>query len=306
MGRKPMFALHDEGHPLFMHSGEDDAAGITPKAHGENFPVAALVLPRDIRRHLLSVYGFARFVDDVGDEGRVRDPLRMLDDVDADLDLLYTGRLPRLPAVRALTPVVETRAVPAEPFHRLVEANRRDQTVGRYGTFKDLLAYCELSANPVGHIVLHVFGLATAGRMALSDRVCTALQIVEHCQDVGEDHARGRVYLPEEDLRRFGCGERDLAGETTPARLRDVVALQTTRAERLLDEGEPLVSSMGGVARVAVAGYVAGGRATVAALRRAGHDVVGRAVRPHRVRLLSTWLGVLARGTRGGNGRGRL
>ncbi|MFF0306498.1 squalene synthase HpnC [Streptosporangium sp. NPDC004379] len=288
-----------------MHSGEGDAAGITPKTHGENFPVAALVLPRDIRRHLLSVYGFARFVDDAGDEGRVRDPLRLLDEVDADLGLLYAGRLPRLPVVRTLAPLVEARAVPAEPFHRLVEANRRDQTVGRYGTFKDLLAYCELSANPVGHIVLHVFGLATAGRMALSDRVCTALQIVEHCQDVGEDHARGRVYLPEEDLRRFGCAEHDLAGETTPPRLRGVVALQTTRAERLLDEGEPLVASVGGAARVAVAGYVAGGRATVAALRRAGHDVVGRAVRPRRVRILSAWTGILARGMRGGNGRGR-
>ncbi|MFC7648636.1 squalene/phytoene synthase family protein [Streptosporangium lutulentum] len=158
-----------------------------------------------------------------------------------------------LPAVGTLAPTVETCSIPAQPFRRLVEANRRDQLVSRYDTFDDLLTYCELSANPVGHIVLHVFGMADPSRLALSDRVCTALQIIEHCQDVGEDHARGRVYLPGEDLRRFGCVESDLAGTTTPTRLRGVVALQTERAGRLLNEGDPLISSMTGFARVAVA-----------------------------------------------------
>ncbi|MDP9849761.1 squalene synthase HpnC [Streptosporangium lutulentum] len=273
------------------------------RARRENFPVASRLLPRGHRRHLLAVYGFARFVDDLGDEPQTEDPLRLLDDVDADLDRLYAGRAPLLPAVGTLAPTVETCSIPAQPFRRLVEANRRDQLVSRYDTFDDLLTYCELSANPVGHIVLHVFGMADPSRLALSDRVCTALQIIEHCQDVGEDHARGRVYLPGEDLRRFGCVESDLAGTTTPTRLRGVVALQTERAGRLLNEGDPLISSMTGFARVAVAGYVAGGLATAAALARAGYDVLGQTVRPRRTRLLTEWLRILRRG---GCGRGHL
>ncbi|WP_326828897.1 squalene synthase HpnC [Streptosporangium sp. NBC_01755] len=263
------------------------------KARRENFPVASCLLPRTRRRHLLAVYGFARAVDDIGDEAQTEDPLRLLDTVDDDLARLYAGRVPRLPVVRALARTVETCSVPAEPFRRLIEANRRDQTVSRYDTFDDLLSYCELSANPVGHIVLHVFDMVTPSHLALSDRVCTALQIIEHCQDIAEDYARGRVYLPGEDLRRFGCGEDDLAETTASARLRDVVALQTRRADRLLDEGDRLARSATGFARLAIAGYVAGGRATTAALARAGHDVLGSAVRPRGTRFLTAWLRIL-------------
>jgi squalene synthase HpnC len=241
------------------------------------------------------VYGFARYVDDIGDEAEPEDRPGLLDAVDADLVRLYSGRVPRLPVVHALAATVGVCGVPAEPFHRLIRAGRQDQTVTRYATFDDLLAYCELSANPVGHIVLHVFGAADAARRALSDQVCSALQIIEHCQDVGEDHLRGRVYLPRVDLHRFGCTEGDLAGATTPARLRRVIALETDRAARLLDSGDRLAGSLTGFARTAVAGYVAGGHATVTALRRADHDVLRRTVRPHRVRLLTAWLGVLTR-----------
>ncbi|GAA0400647.1 squalene synthase HpnC [Microbispora corallina] len=262
----------------------------------ENFPVASLLLPRSVRRHLLAVYGFARRVDDIGDEAPPGERRELLDAVDADLRRLYAGRPPHLGVVRVLAPTVRACAVPAEPFHHLVEANRRDQEVSRYETFADLLGYCALSANPVGRIVLHVFGAATPDRIALSDRICSALQILEHCQDVGEDLARGRVYLPAEDLRRLGCAEADLTAVQNTEPLRDVVALQTRRAAHLLDEGAPLVGTLPGVARTAVAGYVAGGRAVVAALERHGHDVLGRAVRPRRTVLLRAWLRILARG----------
>ncbi|GAA2087585.1 squalene synthase HpnC [Actinomadura alba] len=286
-----------------------DVRDIALKARRENFPVASRLLPRRYRCHLMAVYGFARFVDDVGDEvadaagdegGDETGPgerLRRLGDIDADLIRLYAGQAPLLPVVRRLAPTVRQCSVPAEPFHRLVAANRRDQSVTRYDTFDDLLAYCELSANPVGHIVLHVFGAATPSRLALSDQVCSALQIIEHCQDVGEDYARGRVYLPGEDLRRFGCTEADLGGATAPARLRRVVALQARRAMRLLEAGDPLAASLSGFARTAVAGYIAGGRATVAALERAGHEVLGRSVRPHPARLPLEWSRVLMRGS---------
>jgi squalene synthase HpnC len=266
----------------------------TEKAGQENFPVAARVLPARYRRHLLAVYGYARLVDDIGDEAPLDDRTRLLDEVAEDLERVAAGAAPRLPALRALAPTVHELAIPIDPFRRLIEANRQDQVVARYDTFDDLMAYCELSANPVGHIVLHVFGAATARRVRLSDRVCSALQIVEHCQDVGEDYARGRVYLPGEDLRRFGCADADLKEPVTPTRLRGVVACQVNRARRMLDEGAPLVAELTGFARIAVAGYVAGGRATVAALERGRHDVLAhqgaRRLRRSRPRLLTEWI----------------
>jgi squalene synthase HpnC len=267
----------------------------TEKAGQENFPVAARVLPARYRRHLLAVYGYARLVDDIGDEAPLGDRTRLLDEVAADLERVAAGATPRMPALRALAPTVHELAIPVEPFRRLIEANRQDQVVARYDTFDDLMAYCELSANPVGHIVLHVFGAATAHRIRLSDRICSALQIVEHCQDVGEDHARGRVYLPAADLRRFGCAEADLEEPVTPTRLRGVIALAAGRARRLLDEGAPLVAELTGFARIAVAGYVAGGRATVAALERGRYDVLGHRLRRRRSRLLTEWLRSLTR-----------
>jgi squalene synthase HpnC len=276
-----------------VSSRQESIHNLISKARRENFPVALRLLPRGHREHLLAVYGFARYVDDIGDEAEPQDRLRLLGSVESDLARLYAGATPRLPAVQALTRTVETCGIPAEPFRRLIAANRRDQTVSRYDTFDDLLGYCELSANPVGHIVLHVFGAAAPRRLALSDQVCTALQIIEHCQDVGEDYARGRIYLPGQDLHRFGCTEADLAGGTTPRRLRHVVALQADRAARLLRGGSPILASLTGHARMAVAGYVAGGRAAVAALDRSAYDVLGRSIRPRRGRLLAAWLSAL-------------
>ena len=267
------------------------------KARHENFPVASRLLPRRYREHLLNVYRFARSVDDAGDETDPAWRMSFLDAIDDDLTRLYGGSAPRLSFVHSLAGTVEACAIPEEPFRRLVEANRRDQSVTRYATFEQLAAYCELSANPVGRIVLHVFGRADPSRFALSDDVCTALQIVEHCQDVTEDHRRGRVYVPAEDLCRFGATEEDLVRAPTSAPLRRALALQTGRARTLLESGGPLAASLTGFARLAVAGYVAGGRAAVAALERAGHDVVGRSVRPARRRLLAEWpVAALGRG----------
>lgn len=269
------------------------------KARRENFPVAARLLPRRFRRHLLSVYGFARSVDDAGDEGAPDRRLPLLEEVDADLTRLYAGVEPRLSFVRDLAETVRACGIPAEPFRRLVAAGRQDQAVTRYATFDDLLAYCELSANPVGHIVLHVFGQATTARLALSDRICSALQIIEHCQDVAEDYRRGRVYLPGDDLRRYGAAEEELDRPPTSPPLRRVLALEAGRAAALLEAGRPLVTSLSGFSRLAVAGYVAGGRATLAALDRAGYDVVGRVVRPATRRLFAEWPAV-ARGREAG------
>ncbi|MGH3321695.1 MAG: squalene synthase HpnC [Streptosporangiaceae bacterium] len=261
---------------------------------GENFPVASLLLPRRVRQHLLAVYAFARLVDDVGDEVS-GDRVRMLDLIEADLDRVYGGG-PRLPVMRDLASTIKVCGVPAEPFRRLIQANRQDQAVVRYDRFGGLLGYCELSANPVGHIVLHIFGVATPERMRLSDKVCTALQLVEHWQDVSEDLERGRVYLPLEDLARFDCTESDLVASRAGPNVRRLMAFETRRAARLLDEGAPLVRTLGGFARLATAGYVAGGRAAIASIVERDHDVLSATPHPDKSRVAREWLRLLVVG----------
>jgi squalene synthase HpnC len=195
------------------------------------------------------------------------------------------GSPPRLAMVRALAPAVVACAIPAQPFHDLIAANRQDQVVSRYPTYRDLLDYCRLSANPVGRIVLHIFGAATPEREALSDQVCTALQLAEHWQDVAEDLRAGRIYLPLEDMDRFGCTERDLAAPGAAPRVRALIAFEERRARELLDAGAPIVGMLRGAARAAVAGYVAGGRAALAAIAASGHDVLRATPRPGKARV---------------------
>lgn len=275
------------------HAGHPDPAMPEERTVRENFPVALRILPAHHRRSLAAVYRYARLVDDIGDEAPPEARGRLLDLVDRDLDAIYAGQLPELPALQAIREFVREHAVPEEPLRKLVRANRQDQEILRYETWDQLVEYCTLSADPVGHLVLHAFDSATPERIALSDRICTALQVVEHCQDVAEDFARGRVYLPAEDLRVFGCTDADLAAATTPTRLRGAVTRSADRAAALLDEGEPLVRGLDGWAGICVAGYLAGGRATLAALRAGAYDVHARRLRPSRVRTLGEALLVL-------------
>jgi squalene synthase HpnC len=244
---------------------------VLAQAGRENFTVASAVLGADRRRHLLALYGYARLVDDVGDES-AGDRTALLDEVERQLDAIYTGSPPEHPVMRALAESVNACGLPVDPLRRLIEANRRDQVVHRYETFDELLGYCRLSAAPVGELVLGVFGAATPERIALSDRICAALQIVEHLQDIEEDHARGRIYMPAEDLAHCGCTEEDLAaapasGPGAAAR-RALVALEADRALRLLAEGAPLAPTLPVRPRLAVAGFVAGGRAALAGVPR--------------------------------------
>jgi squalene synthase HpnC len=239
---------------------------------GENFPVAPIVLPKRVRRHLNAVYGFARLIDDLGDEAG-GDRLALIDAYEADLELVWSGT-PSIPVNRGLVATVRECGLAPEPFHRLVAANRQDQTVARYETFDELLRYCTLSADPVGHLVLGVFGLATPERLALSDRVCTALQLAEHCQDVAEDYQAGRVYLPLEDMAAFGVREEDLAQPVAGRAVRDLLAFQVSRARDILDSGAPLVGLVPGRLRFAIAGFVGGGRSALEAIRRADHEVL--------------------------------
>ncbi|MFD0054409.1 squalene synthase HpnC [Streptomyces sp. NPDC127168] len=279
----------------------DVERGTLAKAADENFPVAPFFLPRDWRTDLMAVYGFARLVDDIGDgdlapggadarllgvpDDRADDRVLMLDAFEEDLHRVFDGT-PGHPLLRRLRPTVRRRSLTPAPFLGLIAANRQDQLVRRYETYDDLLAYCELSANPVGHLVLAVTGTATPERIRRSDAVCTALQIVEHLQDVAEDLGRDRIYLPAEDMKRFHVQEADLAAPTANASVRALLAYEARRAHDLLDEGAPLVGSVHGRLRLLLAGFVAGGRAALRAIADADHDVLPGPPKPGKLRLL--------------------
>lgn len=292
-----------------------DSQAVMGRASGENFPVASRVLPRRVRGHLLALYGFARLVDELGD-GPVRparssapgasnageERLVALDEIERDLDRAYRGEAHH-PLLVRLQPTLRACGLPREPFVRLIEANRVDQRVDRYETWEQLRGYCELSATPVGELVLGVFGAATPARIRLSDAVCTALQLIEHCQDVAEDRDRGRVYLPREDLARCGASEADLAGAHAGAALRRTIAYEIARARGLLKEGAPLIDELRGPReRLAVAAFIAGGRAACDALERADWDVLAGPPRAGAVMRLRA-LGATLRQQRRGSGR---
>src|SRR4051794_2477268 len=261
---------------------------------GENFPVALRFLPREPKQHLANVYTYARFVDDVGDTAS-GDRGALLDLVDAELTALLDGRA-TLPPVRGLAMTVRECRIPLDPFRDLIRANQLDQRVTRYATFDELLGYCSLSATPVGRIVLHIAAAATPGNIADSDAVCSALQVLEHCQDVGEDARAGRIYLPTDDLSAAGVADEALLEPTTSPALCSVIAANVERAEQLMQSGRPLVRRLSGWARVAVAGYLAGGEATAASLRRHDYNVLARDIRPSRLGTVARVARLLAKG----------
>ncbi|MFC4034649.1 squalene synthase HpnC [Streptomyces polygonati] len=290
-------------------TGDDSSRAVLDKAARENFPVAPAFLPRAWRRDLMAVYGFARLVDDIGDGdlaggGRydalrlgldpavAGDRLAMLDAFETDLGRVFDGA-PSHPLLAALQPTVRRHGLTPEPFLGLIAANRQDQRIRRYGTYDDLLAYCELSANPVGRLVLSITGTSTPERVRLSDAVCTALQIVEHLQDVAEDLGRDRVYLPAEDMKRFAVDEDDLAAPSAGPQVRELIAFEAERARELLAEGTPLVGSVHGRLRLLLAGFVGGGRAALKAVQNAGYDVLAvspKATKPGLLREVGSTL----------------
>jgi len=272
------------------------AADVMTRARGENFPVAGLLLGRRRRDGLLALYGFARLVDELGDtfEG---DRLAALDWAEGELRGAFRGEA-RHELFGALQSTVERCSLPIEPFLRLLEANRLDQRVSRYESWEQLRGYCHLSADPVGELVLGVFAAATPARVGLSDSICTALQLTEHLQDVAEDHARGRVYLPREDLERFGVDERELGGTSCGPRLRALIAFECERAQRLYDAGEPLLGELHGRERLCVGAFLAGGRSATLAIERSGCEVLGRSPRPSRALQARVLVRTLARRSR--------
>lgn len=259
---------------------------------GENFPVALRVLPRSLRGNLVALYGFARFTDQLGDAYRGDRPAA-LDWLEAEVDRALAGAADVHPLVGPIVATTRQHRIDPQPLRDLIEANRVDQTVTRYATYDDLLGYCRLSANPVGRLVLGIFEATTPERAGWSDDVCSALQIVEHLGDLAEDAGDGRVYLPVEDLQRFGVDPAELLVSPARPALRALVAFEADRARRLLDRGAALPGSLQGWARVATTAFVAGGYAALDGLAAADFDPLGGApaVDPWRIgrRAVRAW-----------------
>ena len=259
------------------------ASSVAARARTENFPVASLLFPRAVRPHLRAIYGFARLVDILGDEYEA-DRLAALDELEAQVEACYAGE-PTWEVMRELQPTIRACALPREPFLRLIEANRIDQRISAYETWPDLKQYCVHSADPVGRLVLGVLGRADDPEaVALSDDVCTGLQLVNFLQDVPRDLALGRVYLPAEDRRRFGVEALDRPSPEL-RQLLELLRFEATRARSLLAGGRVLQERIGGRMGRAVGLFARGGLAALDALEAARWDVFTQRPRPSRTRL---------------------
>jgi len=246
------------------------------RSHYENFSVVTWFLPQELRQDFFNVYAYCRISDDLGDEvGDPQESLGLLDEWQAELQECYQGA-PRHPVMVALQQTVRRLDVPMEPFADLLTAFRQDQRVTRYPTFQDLSGYCRYSANPVGRLVLYLCGYRDAECQALSDFTCTALQLANFWQDVAVDYSKGRIYLPLEDLSRFGVAESDIAlRRATPAFL-EMMRFEVERAREWFQQGLPLAKNVRRELAIDIELFSRGGEAILDAIERQGFDVLRR------------------------------
>jgi squalene synthase HpnC len=250
------------------------------RSHYENFSVASWFLPGQLRQHFFNVYAYCRISDDLGDEvGDGAASLQLLDQWEAELNACYDGQLtrgPRHPVFVALAETVRRFEIPKHEFADLLSAFRQDQSVSRYETFNDLLGYCRYSANPVGHLVLYLCGYRDSERQQLSDCTCTALQLANFWQDVSADFAKGRIYLPLEDLRRFGVSEAVIRdGENTSA-FCEMMKFEVERAREWFAQGLPLVANVNRALAIDIELFSRGGQEILNAIERQHYAVLGR------------------------------
>jgi squalene synthase HpnC len=246
------------------------------RSHYENFSVASWFLPQKLRQDFFNVYAYCRISDDLGDEvGDANASLQLLDQWEAELDACYGGS-PRHPVFVALTETVRKCEIPKQTFVDLLTAFRQDQRVSRYSTFDDVLGYCRFSANPVGRLVLYVCGYRDAERQALSDFTCTALQLANFWQDVSPDYTRGRIYLPLEDLCRFGVTEDDIAEQRNTSAFCDMMRFEVERARAWFGRGLPLIKQVDRELAVDIELFSRGGQEILNAIEDQGYNVLGR------------------------------
>ncbi len=246
------------------------------QSHYENFSVATWFLPARLRQHFYNVYAYCRISDDLGDEvGDAQQSLELLDQWEAELNACYHGA-PRHPVFVALAETVRQFNIPQHEFSDLLIAFRQDQAVTRFETFNDVLTYCRYSANPVGHLVLYLCGYSDAERQKLSDYTCTALQLANFWQDVAVDYGKGRIYLPLEDLRRFGVTEDDIAQRHATPQFLELMKFEVQRAREWFDRGTPLVKIVNRELAVDLELFSRGGQEILNAIERQDFDVLKR------------------------------
>ena len=257
-------------------------------SHYENFSVATWFLPKELHQHFYNVYAYCRISDDLGDEvGDTKVSLALLDRWEQELDACYSGlgatgnaSLPaagaRHPVFIALAETIQSCGIPKHEFSDLLEAFRQDQTVTRYESFEDLLGYCRNSANPVGHLVLYLCGYKDEERQRLSDSTCTALQLANFWQDVSVDWKKGRVYLPLEDLRRFGVSEEQIAERRFNRQFGELMRFEVERARQWFAEGLPLVQRVNRPLALDLELFSRGGLAILQAIEKQEYNVLAR------------------------------
>jgi squalene synthase HpnC len=245
-------------------------------SHYENFSVATWFLPKRLRQHFYNVYAYCRISDDLGDE--VGDPgasLQLLDAWQQELEACYAGS-PKHPVFVALSETVQAFEIPKHEFSDLLTAFRQDQTVTRYKSFDDLLGYCKNSANPVGHLVLYLCGYKDSERQLLSDFTCTALQLANFWQDVSVDYAKGRIYLPLEDLHRFAVSEDDIAHRRNTSAFVEMMKFEVERAREWFRQGLPLIQKVSRELAVDIELFSRGGQEILNAIEAQDFAVLGR------------------------------
>ena len=248
------------------------------ETHYENFHVASWFLPKALRPHFHAIYAYCRISDDLGDEvGDTAAALALLDFWGRELDACYEGRA-RHPVFVALHETIRACAIPKEPFADLLVAFRQDQTVTRFPTMQDVFAYCRYSANPVGRLVLYACGEVSPEtqeeKFRLSDATCTALQLANFWQDVRVDYAKGRVYLPLEDMQRFGASEEMIAAGTATGEFRDLLHYEVDFARGLFERGLPLIGMVNRELALDLDLFSRGGLEILRAIERRDYDVL--------------------------------
>ena len=244
--------------------------------HYENFSVATWFLPKRLRQHFYNVYAYCRISDDLGDEvGDPRASLQLLEAWQQELEACYAG-CPKHPVFVALSETVQAFEIPKHEFSDLLTAFRQDQTVTRYKSFDDLLGYCKNSANPVGHLVLYLCGYKDSERQLLSDFTCTALQLANFWQDVSVDYAKGRIYLPLEDLHRFAVSEDDIAHRRNTSAFVEMMKFEVERAREWFRQGLPLIQKVSRELAVDIELFSRGGQEILNAIEAQGFAVLGR------------------------------
>lgn len=243
--------------------------------HYENFPVGSILLPRKMRRAVHAIYHFARYADDVADEGDADAAARLaeLDRLEADLDRIAVGEPPRIALMAPLAVAIAEHALPLQPFRDLLSAFRQDVGKARYQSFGELVDYCRRSANPVGRLLLALYGETDPRSLAQSDGICTALQLINFWQDVAVDWQKNRVYLPQEDLSRFGVTEAQIAEGLCDAKWRALMLYQVERARKMLQAGAPLGRTLRGRLGLELRLIVMGGERILQKLHASEGDV---------------------------------